>query len=157
MNGTDRVTITWSDGAVRDTWLRVTIPAGGAVGLANEDVFYFGNLVGETGGRSADTLVGAVDVMDVAAVRRNVTNSAATAMNRCDLNRDGIVDSFDVGIARANSGHVLGAVTLGDVPAFGTGVPAVTFSESPIRQRRPAPTRSARTSPRAGRLNSSWL
>jgi hypothetical protein len=47
--GSDRVTIVFPDGAVACRWLQVTIPAGSGTSLETDDVFYFGNAIGETG------------------------------------------------------------------------------------------------------------
>ena len=53
-NGSDRVTITWPDGAITNEWLQVTVNATAITGLAQPDVFYFGNAVGETGNNPAN-------------------------------------------------------------------------------------------------------
>jgi hypothetical protein len=63
----DRITLTWPDGAVRDTWLRVTVKSGERTGLAAPDVFCFGNLVGETGDRGSPSRVTALDLRRVRA------------------------------------------------------------------------------------------
>jgi hypothetical protein len=44
-----RYAITWPDGTVRNRWLEVTVNPSARTGLATPDVFYFGNLVGDTG------------------------------------------------------------------------------------------------------------
>ena len=53
--GTDRVGFVWADGAIQNRYLEVTVrgndAAGGFntnTGLAASDVFYFGNLIGDT-------------------------------------------------------------------------------------------------------------
>ena len=73
VDGADRVTITFADGAVKNTWLRVRMLPTPDTGLASADVFYFGNAIGETGNSLADTLVNATDV---AAVRSNLFATA---------------------------------------------------------------------------------
>src|SRR5207253_6693034 len=78
-NGTDRVTLTWPDGAIRDAWLRVTIPATNP-GLAAPDVFYFGNLVGD----AADGGAPAVNVTDVASTRAHAGSPSPTATSPYD-------------------------------------------------------------------------
>ena len=67
------MTITFADGAVKNTWLRVRMLPTPDTGLASADVFYFGNAIGETGNSLADTLVNATDV---AAVRSNLFATA---------------------------------------------------------------------------------
>ena len=48
-DGADRITLIWADNAIRNSWLQVTVLATDATGLAANDVFYFGNAVGESG------------------------------------------------------------------------------------------------------------
>ena len=48
MNGSDRVTIIWADNLIQNEWLQVTVKPDNT-GLAAADVFYFGNLMGESG------------------------------------------------------------------------------------------------------------
>jgi hypothetical protein len=97
--------LTWPDGAIRNTWLRVTVKANGRTGLAAPDVFYFGNLVGEVGDGS--TLV--VDALDLLAVRRNFfSNSPVTG--RFDFDRDGKVTAADFAIVRSNYLNRLGGI-----------------------------------------------
>jgi hypothetical protein len=48
--GSDRVTIIWADGAIVDKWLEVTVRSDAGIGLGADDLFYFGNLVGESDG-----------------------------------------------------------------------------------------------------------
>ncbi|MCK4276210.1 MAG: right-handed parallel beta-helix repeat-containing protein, partial [Phycisphaerae bacterium] len=47
--GSDRITIIWADNAIEKQWLQVTVLATANTGLATNDVFYFGNAIGETG------------------------------------------------------------------------------------------------------------
>ena len=101
-DGSDRVTLVWPDGAIRNTWLRVTMLATARTALAAPDVFYFGSLVGETGDNAASATV---DVRDVTAVRGNFgTVAARPARDRFDINRDGRVDAIDLSAVRAESG-----------------------------------------------------
>ena len=48
----DRVSMVF-DNAIRNTWLRATVPANSRTGLSAPDVFYVANLAGDTGGRGA--------------------------------------------------------------------------------------------------------
>ena len=104
-SGTDRVTITWPDGAIRDTWLRVTALSNARTNLARPDVFYFGNLRGETG----DAPPGAratVNAFDLYGTRRALF-SAVPIDSRYDFNRDGRVSAADLAAARSNLGRAL--------------------------------------------------
>jgi hypothetical protein len=111
-SGSDRLSFTWPDGAVRNTWLQVTIKSSDRTGLAAPDVFYFGNLVGDAGG----AIPGVVDAADVLAVRgaRSVGVPGDIA-NPFDFNRDGRVNILDEMIARANQRRTLPLITA-DMP-----------------------------------------
>jgi len=94
----NRLELVWADGAIKNGWVQVTVKAGGNTGLASPDVFYFGNFVGDVG----DTPNGAaVNAVDVAAVRRNVSSRSVPLTNRYDLNKDGRVNNADVLIVRS--------------------------------------------------------
>jgi len=97
VGGSDRVTITWPDGAIRNQWLEVTVKANARTGLASPDVFYFGNLVGESGDGAGGAMV---TVRDLTAVRRGMSPSSGIS-NRLDFNRDGRVSPMDLAIVRA--------------------------------------------------------
>jgi hypothetical protein len=99
-NGSDRVTIVWADGAVANTWLQVTVNANVHTGLAADDVFYFGNAIGETGDSPLNTMVDAHD--EQAILARSASGGAAALVDRFDLNRDGVVDDADEAVAEAN-------------------------------------------------------
>jgi uncharacterized delta-60 repeat protein len=130
--GADRVTLTFPDGAVRNTWLRVTVRATAVTHFTEPDVFYFGNLVGETATDAG--AAPAVDAADLARIRRNLFRTTNDATAACDLDRDGSVDADDLLLARANQGHRLTVFTASTTPAPSAPLPA--FS-SP---RRPSPT-----------------
>lgn len=96
--GPARVTVTWPDGAVRNRWLQVTVKASADTGLASPDVFFFGNLVGETG-----------DVAGAARVTRgdlSLTHSALFGTSAIDGHRDfdrsGDVTTADLLLTRRN-------------------------------------------------------
>jgi hypothetical protein len=91
------VTITFADDAVKNTWLRVTLRADDHTGLAADDVFYFGNQLGETGNAAADA---AVNALDVSALRAHLSTAPATLASSFDLNRDGRVNALDLVLVR---------------------------------------------------------
>jgi hypothetical protein len=101
--GSTRVNITFPDNTVQNTWLRVTVLANANTGLTSNDVFYFGNVIGELNtGNTATRL--RVNSQDTSAVRNNQstgTNSAGVT-NIFDLNRDGRVNAQDTSIVRNN-------------------------------------------------------
>ena len=110
-------TLSWPDYTIRNTWLRATVKANDHTGLATPDVFYFGNLVGETGdGDSKTRAMPRVTAIDLARVRRE-QNTDAPITSVVDFNRDGRVNAIDLAAARANDGR---------------GLPTVDSTPSPI-------------------------
>ena len=106
-----RVVIVWEDHAIENTWLQVTVKDGADsnTGLAAADVFYFGNLIGESGDSSS---IAAVDINDEIASRTHKTGfSAADIANKFDYNRDCRVNATDDLIARFNASHTLQLIT----------------------------------------------
>ena len=119
----DRVTITWPDREIRNQWLQVTVRATANTGLESDDVFYFGNAVGETGDQASE---GGVGVSDMIAIRQNATTVGEMAAidNVFDVNRDGDVGLIDQLEARDNGPLVpLSFITVPDVSL--SGAPAV--------------------------------
>lgn len=103
VNGADRVTIIWPDGSIIDRWLRVTLRASEVIGLPADDVFLFGNLVGETGDDAATAAVTGSDVVRI----RARSSGAAGITDWFDFNRDGRVNALDQAHARAHVGRSL--------------------------------------------------
>jgi len=101
--GSARVEITWADAAIVNEWAQVTVKADGATGLAEPDVFYFGNLAGD-----ADAS-GTVNFNDYVAITRS-WNQNVPVTNGADLDKSGYVDNSDVQIWSANNGHSLAAL-----------------------------------------------
>ena len=141
--GTDhstRVTMTWPDGAIRDTWLRVTLLPNTRNGLAQPDVFYFGNAVAETGNSPLDA---AVNVVDVAATRAAQSSAVVAVDSRYDFNRDRAVNVLDAALVRSRVGTAALPLITADplVPMSAAGATATvaapqlagTFSTTRIR------------------------
>ena len=110
--GADRITLVWPDyvpgpsgtrSSVGNAWLEVTVRANANTGLATPDVFYFGNLLGDTGDATNPFRVSA---LDPSAVKRAL-NTDSTLAGRADFNRDGRVNALDLSAARANLNRVL--------------------------------------------------
>ena len=94
VSGSDRVKIIWADGAIINTWLRITVKA--SAGIAADEVLYFGNCIGETG--NGDPRVSPADQI---AVRDNGTAAGGAGLsNACDFDRDAKVGPSDAIIAR---------------------------------------------------------
>jgi hypothetical protein len=87
--------------AVANGWLEVTVGANERTHLAAPDVFYFGNLIGETGGANEPDVLG-VNAVDVGRVRAaQLSAGDASINNPYDFNRDGRVNVLDMGIVRS--------------------------------------------------------
>jgi hypothetical protein len=106
VGGASRVKIEFADNAVRNTWLRVSMLANANTGLAANDVFYFGNAVGDfnAGNLAGPPVIVRTNATDTSAVRQNQStgiNSAAIT-NIYDINKDGRVNATDTSTVRQN-------------------------------------------------------
>ena len=123
VNGSDRVSVIFPDGSVTKTWLQVTVKANAATGLSSDDVFYFGNVVGETGSSSGNALV---NLSDVSLTRGSQSGFGTVGIDsHYDFDRDGRVNLADLAIARTNQSG-FSAVQLITAPSGGSN--AKTFS-----------------------------
>jgi hypothetical protein len=130
--------MTWPDGAIRDTWLRVTLLPNTRNGLTQPDVFYFGNAVAETGNSTLDA---AVNALDVAATRAAQSSAVVAVDSRYDFNRDRTVNVLDAALVRSRVGTpalpLITADPLAPLSASGATAaapqPAGTFSTTRIR------------------------
>jgi hypothetical protein len=100
--GSDRVTIVLPDGAVKKTWLQVTVKATAATGLAVPDVHYWGNAVGDSGNSTSNTQVTVADALRVRANPRTAADNPAPVDFFVDYNRDKNVNIQDELIVRGN-------------------------------------------------------
>ncbi len=93
VGGSDRVTLIWADSEIVGCWLEVTILSdaiGGSLGLAEDDVFYFGNLPGEVDGD------GAVAAADYIALKRAFGSGVTEPGGSADFDCSGAVDYGDL-------------------------------------------------------------
>jgi probable HAF family extracellular repeat protein len=116
-NGSDRVTVTWADGAIRNAWLRVSVLPSARTGLWTSAVFSFGNLVGETGGPATAAPAFVVDGRDVLTTRAHVSSAPAPITEVADFDRDGRVSARDLAIVRWGYGASLSAAPQQPPPA----------------------------------------
>jgi len=121
-SGSTRVVITWADGAIVGKWLQADVKAAG-LGMAKDDVFYFGNAPGESGNSTTNAFV---DGSDIAGARDHFANflNKATITNAYDYNRDRFVDGSDMAIARDDATNFLTALKLITTPPPPSGSPA---------------------------------
>ena len=120
-DGSDRITILWADNAIENTWLETIVLANASTGLAEPDVFYFGNAIGESGNSAADTQVNAQDIGGARDNPHNFLNRAAID-DAYDYNRDSLVNAQDIGIARDNPTNFLTDLNLISPPAAAPGI-----------------------------------
>lgn len=116
-DGSTQITLIWDNNAIQNEWLQVIMPAESHLGLAEDNIFYFGNAIGETG-KSSNTFV---DSGDELGARSHGTAAGGAAINNVyDFNRDKQVDSQDESIARS---HRSGLAPLRQitVPEAGSG------------------------------------
>ena len=107
-------------------------------------MFYFGNMIGETGDRPGSA---AVTVLDIIKVRRRMGGRGAGLSEPSDFNRDGRVNALDTIIARGN--QLRGTLRLLNAPASDAGAASIgstgTFGDAPI-QLAPANASTSKTS-----------
>ncbi len=112
-DGSDRLTLVWPDYAIRNRWLQVTLPAD-RFGLPADDVFYFGNAVGDAGNSAGDAMVTATDLLLARNNPRNFLDPAGVEFPY-DYNRDQRVNATDMLLVRNNQTNFLTALTLLDL------------------------------------------
>ncbi len=96
--GSDRVTVTWADNAIEQQWLQVTAPASSPdIGLAADEIHYWGNQIGETGNQAGSTAVNALDAGEV--VNHPTGFTPAGVENPYDIDRSDSVNALDAGVA----------------------------------------------------------
>ncbi|TWU57095.1 Dockerin type I repeat protein [Rubripirellula tenax] len=94
---TKRVTIDWPHQTIMNQWLEVTVKANANTGLTQDDVFYFGNQVGDVDGSTSPSkhvTVNAFDTLDVRFHQSPSSNSVGID-NIYDIDRNGSVNAFD--------------------------------------------------------------
>ncbi len=105
VGGSDRIAITWANGAISNQWLEVTLLANQDSGLAEADTFYFGNRIGDTG-LSTPPSVFLTSAGDELAARANPAIQQGVT-NIYDFNRDSVVSGGDQLTARNNAGFLV--------------------------------------------------
>jgi len=130
VDGSDRITLIWVDddpytserepGSISNQWLQITVLATANTGLAGDDVFYFGNAIGESGNSTLETNVDTNDEIGA----RNHSHSlfdAAPIEDAYDYDRDKRVDTNDEILARNNSTSAFTRLPLISVPDTASG------------------------------------
>ena len=130
INHSTRVEITFNDNAIQNQWLRITLKGGQGSnsGLAHNDVFYFGNAIGESGDSPSSARV---DVLDALAARAAATPNALVS-NPCDFNRDGLVNTDDQSVALTHVTYFLNELRLFAAPPTETLAARELFDEGTL-------------------------
>ncbi|HUU19719.1 MAG TPA: hypothetical protein VMW72_21390 [Sedimentisphaerales bacterium] len=110
--GSDRMTLIWADNLIEKQWLQINVLSTSTTGLPVDDVFYFGNAVGESGNDPTNAWVNSYDFILTGG---NHLDPAPIDSNY-DYNRDGLVDNADESITLNNQIHFLNALRLITVP-----------------------------------------
>jgi FG-GAP repeat/RTX calcium-binding nonapeptide repeat (4 copies) len=103
--GSDRVKLVFADRAIENAWLRITVLADANTGLAANDVFYFGNArfeVTPTSPFPASQIV--INAFDVNFLRSRQGQDPGVVSHISDVDRNGVVNAFDINAARAGAG-----------------------------------------------------
>jgi len=116
----DRVTIVWADNQIDgnridNRWLQVTVLATENTGLAEPDVFHFGNAIGEAGDQTVNTIVNATDEIAARLFTHGPLNRADID-DPYDYNRDRQVNATDRVIARSHQTNPLTMLRLITIP-----------------------------------------
>jgi len=116
--GSDRITLVWPDNTIQQEWLQATIEAGGDLGLVAEDIFYFGNAIGDSG-EGNPVGVATTFISDELGARNNphTWENAATVEDAYDYNRDARVFISDELVAREHQTTFLTGLKLITAPA----------------------------------------
>ena len=116
INGTDRIALTWNAGQIENQWLQVTVRSTGNIEMPWDDVFYFGNAIGESGDSLVHAMVNATDEVQCRNHPHGPFNPAPVD-DAYDYNRDRLVNATDQLIARGNQTSPFAALQLISVPS----------------------------------------
>jgi len=114
----DRIAITWPNLAIANRWLRVTILAGASTGLAQNEVYYVGHLLGETTGVSGSVFT--VSFADISPIR-SAAGSTVDAASTVDIDKNGTVSFADISAMRSSVGSQLTIITIPAADGGGSG------------------------------------
>jgi len=106
-----RITLIWPDNAISGEWLQTRLLASDNTGLEQDDVFYFGNAIGECGNSDIDAKVNAIDMLCARDNQRDFLDPADITFPY-DFNRDTRVNATDMLVARNNVSNYFDALRL---------------------------------------------
>jgi hypothetical protein len=139
-SGTDRVEMIWAPGtAVTQKWLEVTVTADANTGLIANDVFFFGNEIGDMGASNTSTVfkVSAIDTTSTQTHGSPVGNNNPIT-NLFDFNRDGAVGAADItldqthGTTNSTGLVVINIASGGPFAPLPSAAPATSSSQTAV-------------------------
>ncbi len=105
VGGSDRVVLAWPDGQIANQWVKVTVLATARTGLASEDVFAFGNVIGDIDGD------GAINETDLNEFISEFGSRGGFGALDADFDADGRVGLRDFAVVRSRFGDSVDAPT----------------------------------------------
>jgi hypothetical protein len=115
-SGSNRYTFIWPTGTIQGKWLQITVKATAATGIDQNEVFYYGNAVGESGNEPGSARVDTTDEVVARQDPHKTFGNPATLEVHCDFNRDARADTYDELIARNFCTNFLNELRLISVP-----------------------------------------
>jgi hypothetical protein len=106
----DRLVLTFADGAIVGQWLQVRVKATQTTGLPQDDVFYFGNAIGDTGDDPRNTFVDGTDYVRIRNDLRQTRLVEETDL--FDIDRDGTVSQLDLQVIARHATNAQTALPL---------------------------------------------
>jgi hypothetical protein len=127
VSGSDRVELIWDDNAIPQQWLEVIVKATADTGLAANDVFFYGNEIGNTNSNNT-TAVARTGTSDISVVQThgNVLSANIPISNLYDFDRDGKVGTSDISLIQTHGTNVTSGLKL---LVIGSGGP---FAPDPL-------------------------
>lgn len=105
----DKVLITWAANAIANRWLRLTILGNANTGLAANEVYYLGHLLGETTGLSGSNYT--IAFADITPIRSGIGTTVDSG-SILDIDKNGVVAFADISAMRPNVGAQLPNITV---------------------------------------------
>jgi len=130
----DRIELVWADNAIKDRWLEVIVKANAITGLVAQDVFFYGNMPGDTNDDPSGDFktIDANDQFNIKTAAADPNNTGlyftyalSTAIsNLWDINRDGDVNASDQFAAKQYSLSPYGQLDTINIPIGGPFAPS---------------------------------
>lgn len=98
-----QVLIEWPNQQIMNRWLRVTVKATSNTGLAADEVYYLGHLLGESGPTDAVYTVAFADITPI----RSAVGQSVDASSTVDIDKNGTVSFADISAMRSAVGSQL--------------------------------------------------